>query len=94
MDKDPIHHRPELARRLAAMLLGHDPLSAAGRSGLFLSAPCLTGKSTFLHNDLIPAVEDAGAVAIYVDLWMNGGSRIRGRANTSLPDESRWLNEG
>ena len=69
MDKDPIHHRPELARRLAAMLLGHDPLSATGRSGLFLSAPRRTGKSTFLRNDLIPAVEEAGAIAIYVDLW-------------------------
>ena len=69
MDKDPIYHRPELAQRLAAMLLGDDPLSAAGRSGLFLSAPRRTGKSTFLRNDLIPAVEKAGAVAIYVDLW-------------------------
>jgi hypothetical protein len=69
MDKDPIYHRPELAQRLAAMLLGKDPLSAAGRSGLFLSAPRRTGKSTFLRNDLIPAVQAAGAVAIYVDLW-------------------------
>jgi hypothetical protein len=69
MDNDPIYHRPDLAHRLAAMLLGNDPLSAAGRSGLFLSAPRRTGKSTFLRNDLIPAVEKAGAVAIYVDLW-------------------------
>lgn len=69
MDKDPIYHRPELAQRLAAMLLGRDPLSAAGRSGLFLSAPRRTGKSTFLRSDLIPAVEKAGAIAIYVDLW-------------------------
>lgn len=69
MDKDPIYHRPELAHRLAAMLLGNDPLSAAGRSGLFLSAPRRTGKSTFLRSDLIPAVEKAGAVAMYVDLW-------------------------
>jgi len=69
MDKDPIYHRPELALRLADMLLGKDPLSGAGRSGLFLSAPRRTGKSTFLRNDLIPAIEAAGAVAIYVDLW-------------------------
>jgi len=69
MDKDPIYYRPELARRLAAMLMGNDPLSSAGRSGLFLSAPRRTGKSTFLRNDLIPTVEEAGAVAIYVDLW-------------------------
>jgi len=68
-DNDPIYHRPELAQRLAAMLLGNDPLSGAGRSGLFLSAPRRTGKSTFLRNDLIPTVEKAGAIAIYVDLW-------------------------
>jgi len=69
MDKDPIYHRPELARRLAAMLLGNDPLSAAGRSGLFLTAPRRTGKSTFLRNDLMPTLAQAGAVPIYVDLW-------------------------
>lgn len=69
MDKDPVFHRPELAARLTAVLLGDDPLSSAGRSGLFLSAPRRTGKSTFLRNDLIPAVEQAGAIAIYVDLW-------------------------
>ena len=51
------------------MLLGDDPLSCAGRSGLFLSAPRRTGKSTFLRNDLIPAIEKSGAVAVYVDLW-------------------------
>ena len=69
MDTDRVFHRPELAARLAAVLLGDDPLSSAGRSGLFLSAPRRTGNSTFLRNDLIPAVEHAGAIAIYVDLW-------------------------
>jgi hypothetical protein len=69
MDNGFLFHRPELAARLTAMLLGDDPLSSAGRSGLFLSAPRRTGKSTFLRNDLIPAVEGAGAIAIYVDLW-------------------------
>lgn len=68
-DKDPLFHRPELAMRLTAMLLGDDPLSSAGHSGLFLSAPRRTGKSTFLRNDLIPAIEKKGAVAVYVDLW-------------------------
>jgi hypothetical protein len=69
MDKDPIFHRPALAARLTAMLLGDDPLSSAGQSGLFLSAPRRTGKSTFLRNDLIPAIRDAGGIALYVDLW-------------------------
>lgn len=69
MGNHSIYHRPDLADRLAAMLLGDDPLSSAGRSGLFLSAPRRTGKSTFLRNDLVPAVEKAGAVVVYVDLW-------------------------
>lgn len=68
MGTERIFHRPELAARLTAVLIGDDPLSSAGRSGLFLSAPRRTGKSTFLRNDLIPAVAHA-AIAIYVDLW-------------------------
>jgi hypothetical protein len=69
MDKEPIFHRHEAAARLASMLLGNDPLSNAGRSGLFLSAPRRTGKSTFLKNDLVPTLQAAGAIAVYVDLW-------------------------
>src|SRR5438309_948245 len=69
MDNDLIYHRPKLAARLATMLLGGDTLSSAGRSGLFLSAPRRTGKSTFLRNDLIPAIEKSDAIAVYVDLW-------------------------
>jgi hypothetical protein len=36
---------------------------------LFLAAPRRTGKSTFLQADLKPALEAAGAVVAYVDLW-------------------------
>lgn len=68
-DKGYIFHRHELAVRLTSMLLGTDPLSHAGRSGLFMSAERRTGKSTFLRSDLIPTVEAAGAIAVYVDLW-------------------------
>ena len=68
-DNAYIFHRHELAARLTSMLLGTDPLSNAGRSGLFMSAARRTGKSTFLKNDLIPAVEAAGGIAVYVDLW-------------------------
>ncbi|WP_291210588.1 AAA family ATPase [Hydrogenophaga sp.] len=39
------------------------------RSGLFLSGLRRTGKSTFLRQDLIPALENAGALVVYVDLW-------------------------
>lgn len=39
------------------------------RSGLFLSGLRRTGKTTFLLQDLIPALQNGGALVIYVDLW-------------------------
>lgn len=71
MDNKLLFHRPDIAARLASALLGDDPLNQAGRSGLFLAAPRRTGKSTFLRTDLIPAIENAGAIAVYVDLWVD-----------------------
>jgi len=63
-----IFHRPELAHQLALRVVD-PPATSATRSGLFLSAPRRTGKSTFLREDLIPALENAGALVLYVDLW-------------------------
>ena len=63
-----VYHRPELAKRYADSILSTDVLSPA-RSGVFLAAPRRTGKSTFLREDLVPTLEAAGAVVIYVDLW-------------------------
>jgi hypothetical protein len=60
-------HRPDLAREYAESLLGVRRFGAT--SGLFLANRRRTGKSTFLLADLIPALENLGAVAIYVDLW-------------------------
>ena len=65
---DEVFHRPGLAHELALSLLDPPPVSAV-RSGLFLSAPRRTGKSTFLKADLVPALENADARALYVDLW-------------------------
>jgi hypothetical protein len=60
--------REALARELVAALRG---LTAFGdaHNGLFLAAPRRTGKSTFLQADLKPALEAAGVVVAYVDLW-------------------------
>ncbi len=44
-------------------------LAPFARSGLFLAAPRRTGKSTFLREDLIPALDAAGAAVLYIDLW-------------------------
>jgi hypothetical protein len=64
-----IYHRPELAQQMAQQLLDPGVLDEGLRSGLFLSGLRRTGKTTFLLNDLIPALEAAGALVIYVDLW-------------------------
>jgi hypothetical protein len=59
-------HRTELARAYANEALD----TSLGRSGgLFLAAPRRTGKSTFVRQDLVPALLARDAQVIYVDLW-------------------------
>jgi hypothetical protein len=65
---DPIFHRPALAGELSSRIMS-TALVAPARSGLFLAAPRRTGKSTFLREDLIPALAASGAVVLYADLW-------------------------
>ncbi len=60
--------RQDLAQRLAAQILDA-PAASAARSGLFLAAPRRTGKSTFIREDLRPALQERGAVTLYADLW-------------------------
>lgn len=60
--------RPTLAQELVTALQGKALLGDA-HNGLFLAAPRRTGKSTFLQGDLQPALEAAGVVVVYVDLW-------------------------
>lgn len=62
------YSRPLLADHLVADLTGRNPFSDAS-NGLFLAAPRRTGKSTFLQNELRPALEKTGRVVVYVDLW-------------------------
>lgn len=63
-----VFNRRGLAMKLADDILTTLPTSAAS-SGLFLSAPRRTGKSTFLRQDLTPALAARGAVVLYADLW-------------------------
>lgn len=60
--------RTALAQNLVAALQGKTLLGDA-HNGLFLTAPRRTGKSTFLQGDLRPALQAAGVVVVYVDLW-------------------------
>lgn len=66
----PLHLSPTSTGSVIA-----DGLTGAGltdyRSGLFLTAPRRTGKSTFLKEDLIPECLERKWVPIYVDLWAN-----------------------
>lgn len=66
-----IFHRTGLAREMAARLLKPSVLDEGLRSGLFISGVRRTGKTTFLLSDLVPALQEAGAIVIYVDLWSN-----------------------
>ncbi len=61
--------RTALAAQMAGQLLNPGVLDEGLRSGLFLSGMRRTGKTTFLLNDLIPALQAAGALVVYVDLW-------------------------
>lgn len=65
-----LFQRPELAKRLAKQILVIGVGSAAS-SGVFLAAPRRTGKSTFVREDLRPALEAEGALVVYADLWAN-----------------------
>ena len=60
--------RPALAHEVVTALQGRAGFGDA-HNGLFLAAPRRTGKSTFLQGDLSPALERAGVVVVYVDLW-------------------------
>lgn len=68
-----IFHRPKVALSMARLLLRPSSLETRVRSGLFISGPRQTGKSTFLTQDVIPTLEAAGAIVIYVDLWKAAG---------------------
>jgi len=60
--------RTALADELVHQLQGKTAFGDA-HNGLFLAAPRRTGKTTFLRGDLSPALERAGVVVVYADLW-------------------------
>jgi hypothetical protein len=62
--------RKTLANQLTKQLLTPSVTSASG-SGLFLAAPRRIGKSTFLREDLRPALLQQGVLVLYADLWAN-----------------------
>jgi len=70
-DTTGLFHRETYAAQMAEQLLNPGPLDESTRSGVFLSGIRRVGKTTFLRQDLIPALETRGALVIYVDLWVD-----------------------
>ncbi|MGJ7505502.1 MULTISPECIES: ATP-binding protein [unclassified Variovorax] len=67
---NPVFHRTQLAEQMVKAIMA-SAVGSASASGLFLAAPRRTGKSTFVREDLRPALQNAGAIVMYVDLWAN-----------------------
>lgn len=63
-----IFRRPQLAQEMARQLLKPSALDLGLRSGMFMFGPHRSGKTTFLIQDLAPALEEGGALVIYVNL--------------------------
>lgn len=80
---DNIFHRPKYAHDMAQQLLHPTAFQLNVRSGVFLSGIRRIGKTTFLKQDLIPALEAEAALVIYVDLWAD-----RSRLPSALVYES------
>lgn len=83
MPANPFYHREQYAADLAQQLLKPTALQVQVRSGVFLSGIRRIGKTTFLRQDLIPALEAKGALVIYVDLWAD-----RSKSPASLVHEA------
>lgn len=59
--------RPALAKAVTDMILGRTLGNYL--SGVFLSAPRRTGKTTLLRDEVMPLLESEGIKVVYVDLW-------------------------
>mgnify|MGYP001059881536 CR=1 FL=1 len=68
MSQKNFYRRRTLAARLTK-LITQVAVGSAAASGVFLTASRRTGKSTFAREDLMPALEEAGAIVLYADLW-------------------------
>jgi hypothetical protein len=84
MNTDGLFHRETYASQMAEQLLNPGPLDQSTRSGVFLSGIRRVGKTTFLRQDLIPALEARGALVIYVDLWADPGKSPSALVNEAV----------
>jgi hypothetical protein len=88
-----IFHRKTYAEQMAQQLLHPMPLQTNVRSGVFLSGIRRVGKTTFLRQDLIPAIEEQGALVIYVDLWIDRTKSPAVLVNEAVRETLRQLEQ-
>ena len=62
--------RAPLATALGKRLLAHERIAMFG--------PRQTGKTTLLRDEVIPHVQSRGAVAVYIDCWMDMDDPLQG----------------
>ena len=67
-EPDAQFRRPQEARTFARALIHPTPFGVVLRDGVFLHGTQGIGKTTFLREDLTPALEDEGALIVYADL--------------------------
>ncbi|WP_213875328.1 ATP-binding protein [Pseudomonas sp. dw_358] len=86
-----VFHRTAYANEMAGQLLNPTALQMNVRSGVFLSGIRRVGKTTFLRQDLWPALEERGAVVIYVDLWADRSKSPAAQVEEAVRDTFRQL---
>ena len=91
-----VFHRTAYAEQMAQQLLQPSPLHMNVRSGVLLSGIRRVGKTTFLRQDLVPALEARGALVVYVDLWADRSKSpatlvLDRRARHAAADADPWL---
>ncbi len=64
------HARAPLATALGKRLLAHERIAMFG--------PRQTGKTTLLRDEVIPYVQSRGAIAVYIDCWMDMDDPLQG----------------
>ncbi len=87
-----VFHRTGLAERFAREILLSDA-PCGFRNGLFLFSPWGTGKSTFIREDLVPALERRGAWVVSVELYETRSASpammVEGAVRDALRSEAR-----
>ncbi|MDR5780632.1 ATP-binding protein [Caballeronia sp. LZ065] len=84
------YHRTELADEMARQILHPRALDPQFEAGVFLSGPRRIGKTTFIRQDLMPALQGQDAIVMYADLWSqvqaNPADLVTGAIEQTLAD--------